>query len=71
MLCIHTQNKKNSVYKTIQQLTTRYSMVYMENDACPEKKDFLERIEDSQGIYHSTTMGKVKAANTQHTCKYV
>ena len=39
-----------SVYgKTIQQLTTRYSMVYMENDACPEKKDFLRRIEDSQG----------------------
>lgn len=27
-------------------------MVYMENDACPEKKDFLRRVEDNQ---HCTT----------------
>lgn len=24
-------------------LTARYSMVYIENEACPEKKDFLQR----------------------------
>lgn len=28
-------------------LTTRYSMVYMEKDACPEKNDFLR---DSRGV---------------------
>lgn len=27
--------------ETSEELTTKYSMVYMENEACPEKNDFL------------------------------
>ena len=43
-------------------------MVYMENDACPEKKDFLGRIEDSQGIYHTrANMSKLKGESTNFT----
>lgn len=27
---------------SVKSLTTKYSMVYREKDACPEKKDFLQ-----------------------------
>lgn len=27
---------------SVRSLTTKYSMVYREKDACPEKKDFLQ-----------------------------
>lgn len=33
-------------------------MVYMENDACPEKKDFLRKIEDNQ---YCTTASKLNS----------
>lgn len=41
-------------------LTTRYSMVYMEKEACPEKKDFLRTnnhlFNEAQTLTGSTLM---------------
>lgn len=51
-MCVYLKQNKGfvSASEISQQPTTRYSMVYMENDACPEKKDFLRGVEKDQNL---------------------